>query len=408
MSDTTLVLNPGGLRVLSMRLLQPYRGVWLADCEIDPDQIALAPSSGKVSLSIGVPPAATLLGTIDPRGSGTFVEFAHLRVLGGGAGWDKPVRPQHYHSDGGLPSTVPISATATEVGEVANVLAPTPLGPDFVRTAGPASRVLEGQTSWWVDIAGVTQVGPRPPVVADPSLTVIRWDPATQVAEFTCDTLVLPGTVLVDPRIGGGQVTARDVEQTFDGRGSHGIAWCAVSSVSQLMNDLRSMVDEFSGRKYLAGYLYRVVLQNSLDGRLQLQAVNPTQGVPDTLPLSPWMGLSGASAKLTPGSLVRVTFLAGDASGPIVDSYQPGQLPIESTVDATAVVHIGPTAPQVELGGATAQPVIPALWGAGLVTALGALATSLSGFGPLAAAGGALATALGALPPGATTKTRAA
>jgi hypothetical protein len=217
--------------------------------------------------------------------------------------------------------------------------------------------------------------------------------------------------VLVDERIGGGSAIARDVEQAFDAGGSHGMAWCGLSPVAQLMGDLRSMVAEFSGRKYLSTYLYRVVLQNDADGRVHLQAIDPTEGIPDTLPLSLWTGLSGAKAKLLLGGTVRVAFVAGDPAQPLVDSYAPGLLPLESTIDASVSLHLGPTSPLVALAGGT-EALVPAPWGAALAAALatfaGAMGAASQGpLSPLKPAATALQTALGALPPAATIRVTA-
>jgi hypothetical protein len=412
---SSITLNPGAFDVVSMRVLSPYQGVWVADLELSPDILATAPSSGKVTITIGPalgPPLATLVGTIDPRGTGQFVEFYRVRVLGGGAGWDQPVTPQHYHSDGGLFAPQVFGVTAVEVGEVVATPIPISLGSDFVRTAGPASRVLDG-FDWWVDPAtGVTTVGTRLPAVADSTLEIVSWNPADQVAELHCETLILPGTILVDTRIPSSPVTVRDVEQTFDMHGSHAKAWCGASPEAQFMNDLRSAVVEFSGRRYLATYPYRVIVQNS-DGRLELQAVNPTDGVPTTLPISPWYGTPGASAKFTPGALVRVAFFHADPSRPIVDSYEPSLLPLEATYDASAILHLGPTAPSVQLAGGTGGPLVLATPYAGLLAALATFAGAMAAAatGPLAPMNGpatALGSALGVLPPAATRKTVAA
>jgi hypothetical protein len=140
------------------------------------------------------------------------------------------------------------------------------------------------------------------------------------------------------------------------------------------------------------------------------------RGVPDTLPLSPWTGVSGASAKLRLGSTVRVSFLDGDPSKPLVDSYEPGVLPIATTIDAdpiAGVLHLGPSVPRVELAGGTGGPLVLATPYAGLLAALAAFGASLGGSVPptppqVQAAGAALVTALAALPPPATTKTVAA
>jgi hypothetical protein len=332
-------------------MLAPWRGLPVFDLELDPDVLAVP--SGKVTLSIG---GVAVQGTVDPRGSGQFGELVYARILAGAGGWDKPIGVRHFHADNGVSSREVVQTTAVEVGETANVLSPITYPQDFVRGVGPASRVLDS-FDWWVGLDGITQVGSRPISKPDPSLVLVKHDPSMQIAELACDALVLPGTTISDPRLPDGAITVRDVEQRFDASGSHVLAWCGTSPVSQLLNDLQALVVKFSGRKFLATYLYRIVRQNS-DGRLQLQIGQPTDGLPDTLPIEPWTGLSGASAKYALGSMVRVSFFAGDPSRPIVDSYQPGALPLESTIDAApspagegGIVHIGASSKMVELAG---------------------------------------------------------
>jgi hypothetical protein len=415
-STVNLTGSTGTYPCVSARLLMPWRGVWVADLELalSAAQLLTPPSSGKVTITIvpgtpGAPPLATLVGTIDPRGTGVFAQLYRVRVLAGGGGWEQPVTPQHYHSDGGLFGAQVFGATAISVGEAVVTPIPVSLGNDFMRTAGPASRVLEG-LDWYVDPAtGTTMVGNRLPAVADASLEILTWDPAGQVAELVCEALVLPGTPLVDPRLPQG-ATTRDVEQLFDAAGSHVKAWCSTASVAQLTNDLRSLIQEFSGRKFLATYLYRIVLQDA-DGRLELQAVDTAAGIPDTLPLSPWTGVSGASVKYKLGSQVRVAFFEGAASQPIVDSYDPTSIPLQATYDATAAVNVGPSAATVALAGGAA-PVATGPWATQLMAALDALAMALSALttpplSPVGAAGAAFQTALGALPSPTTTKVQA-
>lgn len=401
----SIVVSPG-LRVLTLDLLQPYRGVWTADMSLDLSDPSTAPANGSpvtITVQPAVGPAAMLRGTVDPRGSGPFGDLYLLRVVAGGAGWDKPVRAQAYDSDGGVTNARVYGGTAQEVGERVVVQTPAVLGTHFERSAGPASRVLNNEM-WWVDPAsGATMVGSRSAATPDPSMTLIEWDPRTASAKLTCDTLVTPGTVISDSRIPSGPITVRDVEQRFDKDGSHVTAWCGSSAVTQLANDLLSMVLEMSGTKYLSPKLYRVVLQNS-DGRLQLQAVHPTEGFPDTMPITVY-GPAGWSARVALGSVCLVEFLYGDPTQPVVRDFAPST-PIESTLDATAVVHVGPSAASVALAGGS-TPLVPTPWASALATALAAFATGLNPT-TLVANGAALLTALGALPPSATAKVRAA
>jgi hypothetical protein len=80
-------------------------------------------------------------------------------------------------------------------------------------------------------------------------------------------------------------------------------------------------------------------------------------------------------------------------------------LPLQATLDASAQVNVGPTAPLVALGGGTVPLVLEPGFTA-LVSALQAFATGLNP-GSLASAAAALVTALTALPPAGTTKVKA-
>lgn len=320
-------------RALSVRLVTPWRGVWFADVDLDPDD-AKNPPSGVVTLTVG---AATLTGTVDPRGSGRFVSSVRLRIVGGGGGWDKPVSPQHFHNDAGVKSTEVYAATAGQIGETITDPAPVADGVDFVRSAEAASLVTS-DVDWYVDLAGVTQIGPRPAATPDKTLEILGFDPNTQRLDVTSDAIVLPGTTFTDARFDG-TLTARDVEQLFDTDGSRASIWCGVAEASRLASALESMVVHFSGRTYLRTYAYRFI-NDAGGGRLNLQAVDKEAGLPDVLPISVWPGMAGLSAKLTPSQTVRVAFLEGDPRQPIVVGFD-GNLPSSITVDATDTVKLG-------------------------------------------------------------------
>lgn len=401
---TTAALN--GMRAVSVRLLTPWRGVWTADVILDTTEVDL--TNGPATLVIGALPGpiATLQGTIDPRFTGVFVERPSVRVVGGAGGWDNTVTAQHFHADGGVVSTQVYQATAGQVGETVVDPLPQSLGFDFVRSAGPASRVF-ADVDWWVDALGVTHVGSRPAPPADPTLTVLSWDPAAQRAELTADSIIQPGAVLSDPRIGPNPVTVRDVEQTFDGSGTRATAWCSAMPVSRFMAALGTAVRELAGIAYLKLYRYRVVLEGG-DGRLQLQAVQPTKGLPDTLPLRVWTGMSGITSQLKLSSEVLVEFVSGDPAQPIVRGFSTEAMPVSTTIDATSSVLIGPSAGIVALAGGAGPLVLDGPY-TGLLSALATLANALAAMTvapltPIGTAGGIFKTALQALPSAATTK----
>lgn len=351
-----------GLRALSVRLVLPYQGVWIADIDLDPDVVLTVPPAGPAVITIGTPPVATLIGAIDPLFSGSFVAAAKMRVVGGFGGWSKSVPAQDFANPAGVLSPVVLVATGALVGEKVTVLLPKLLGAaKYSRSAGPARRVLDG-SPWWVDpTTGVTFVGaPRPPALPDPSLEVISWDPDTKTAELTCDALVLPGTPIVSTKIGESPVIVRDVEQIFHGSGSRVTAWCSTGAVSRLQVALTSMVRELARTAFLKVYPYRVVGPDPTDPsgkKLLLQAVGRdplTQAaspMPDQVPCEVYTGTSGTQAKVTPGLQVLVHFVNGEPGDPVILGFSTLVLPTELTLDALAAVHVGKTALAVEIAG---------------------------------------------------------
>lgn len=81
-------LTLGSTRVIRARLLIPWRGVPIVDCELDTDaNVAGLPTSGPATLSIATPVPSTVTGTLDPRGTGTWGPKASARLIAGeGAG----------------------------------------------------------------------------------------------------------------------------------------------------------------------------------------------------------------------------------------------------------------------------------------------------------------------------------
>lgn len=351
MTTPTLALN--ALSAITIRLLVPWTGVWIADVDYDLDTSGVVPT-GAATATIG---SATLTGTIDPRGSGRFAAAARARLVGGAGAWDQTVPPRAFHNDGGVSSTTVLQATAAEVGETISDPSPVTLGVDFERTAGPASRVLAGR-DWYVGFDGKTVAASRTLALPPSDMEILSWDPITARAEFAADSLVVPGMQLSDSRFDG-QKTIRDVEQTFTKDGARGFAWCADGGASRLVSALSSFVREKAGVAYLGPRRYRVVQQNS-DGRLQLQIVNKATGLPDILPITAWPGVPGVTSKPKLGSIVLVQFADSDPALPVVTSYGDGT-PISVTIDA-ATVKVGAGTSPVAKGDVLSE------WAAHVVT----------------------------------------
>jgi hypothetical protein len=332
-------LSINSIEVSSMRWLASWSGVWTAELLLNSDVVpsgrAVVASEEGISLS----------GSIDPDFSGSFGQRRYVRLIGGGAGWQKQVRSQHYHSDVGVQLAVVASTTAAEVGEVVTVLAPKVVGVDFARSgaedATAAQIFTDAGVDWWVGLDGVTRVGIRPPLPQPASLEVTAWEPELGTMRFTASALVEPGTVIVDDRFGTKVV--RSVEAEVTNGSVTGTLWVVNAapdigaSVSELVGGLAALAVEATRARFGRLYEYRVIAMAG--DRVEVQAVHTNDGVPDILPASVWAGISGYKAKLTPSSRVLVGFIAGDPRFPYVAAYEPpeadGWRPFELDLDAT-------------------------------------------------------------------------
>lgn len=376
------MITVNGLIVHTMRWLAGWSGPWVAEIDYAGD---VAPS-GKVA--IVSTEGLALVGTVDGDRSGVFGEKRQLRVVGGGDGWRKKVRAQHYHSDIGVNLAVLVSTTAAEAGEVAVVAIPKVLGVDFARSEKlTASQIFEDAgVDWWVGLDGVTRVGIRVPSVQPLSLQILDWHPSESTVSFTCETLVEPGTIVLDTRFGSKIV--REVDARIDGGSVSGTLWLAEAppkpgeTVNELVDAMGALARASTRAEYSRFYEYIVIAMSG--DRVELKCVNPSEGMPDILPGSVWAGASGYKATLTPSSRVLVGFRGGDPSRPFVAFYEPpeglGWRPVVLELDAVASLAIGAQAASVVIGSvAGAYPVArvtPAFaqWIAAVTVAINGLA----------------------------------
>ncbi len=399
-----------GLRAIAVRLSIPWRGMWSAEVTLDLDDVALIPTVGPALISVG---GMVLRGTVDPRGSGSFLNRASVRVIAGSGGWDKEVPAQHFaNPGGGLLSSLVYAATAPLVLEPPP-LDPLPklLGKHFARTKGPASAIFQDR-QWYVDpITGVVSVSDWLPLPQDPLWTIVDFDINQKRLSIISDNVILPGTLIADTRLGAKVLIARDVEQIFDANGSHAEVWVCDKPISRLQDALKSMVRSMGNTTYLKTYLYRFVLP--VGGELALQGI--TEGAPDLNPIAQWTGLSGISASLlgnaalAPATEIVVGFTGGDPTQPFLCAFSPLAKPLALTLDAVGPINFGaPISPMALAIGVQAQIValqaeIAAMGVAW--AALGALTGPIAGAMvlPIAApVAGAIAAGIVALAVGAT------
>lgn len=322
MTDTVFI-GVGSHRARAIVLRVANRGPWVAELDMV-DDVAL---TGAVELQFG---ALTLHGTVVPQQAGTFGEQTSLHVVGGGAGWGRQLPAKAYHNDAGVKARLLAEDAARDAGETLGSFVATPerIGLDYVRAAGTASATLEyaaATSPWWVDFAGVTNVGLRPEVeLPAKSYVLLNFEPATQVAELAVDDLsaLTVGSVISDERLGASLVV-RDFELTTkDNSPLRATVWCGGLNTEpgRLPGLLRAIVRRLGEGALHGCYRYRVATMLS-DGRCELQAVRTATGLPDLRPVLQWPGAPGLAPRLALGAEVLVQFIDSDPAQPVITHY---------------------------------------------------------------------------------------
>lgn len=355
---TSLQATVNGQRTTKLVLRRPWSGVWSVVADFDSRVDTL---TGPATVQIG---DVTLQGTFVPGLSGSFQIQSKVIIVGGKAGWRQVVGKDHEHSDAGIKARNLIGKLAGQVGEpLGTVSIESTVGPDYMRFTGPAARAMDqicGSLTWWVDDAGLTQVGTRPEVEVAGAYEVLDFDPRWMVATVTVDRVdqVVPGSILRN-RLDE-PVVVKEVEATIaNGKVRLECFGQAGVLTSRLRRDLQALIRHLVPElPYLGAIRYRIVKANPGDNRWWLQAVN--QGdYPDTLPI-PVRSFSGLKAEHAKGQIVLVQFVEGNPYDPYISGFaapdESGWLPETMTLDASDTVMVGPSADLVELGSGTEIP----------------------------------------------------
>jgi len=319
------MITCGGQPIERATIHIPYQGPWFADVSWLDD--APQVPDGKITLVVG---SVSFVGTIDPNQSGVFGDKRSARIVAGANGWSRSIKERGYSNDAGVKAstvaTDAANAAKETIGSFAGAV--THLGAHYDREFGPASRVIEDAArgaSWWVDYAGITHVGTRPNVPAPGSYTLLSYDPRSNLAVLSVDSVdaVTIGSALVDAQRLPTPVTVRQMEISIAPTSLRLRVWCGVKGESFFTQAMRSLVGRLTDQRLTGKFRYRVVQQNGTAVDLQWVKRSTALTVPPDMlrvPMAP--GISGAHAKLTNGCIVYVEFVDGMRDDPIITAFE--------------------------------------------------------------------------------------
>jgi len=299
-----------GIDIVSGSLAIPLVGMWTADVSIATDD----PETGPCTIVLG---NLTLHGTVyraDP-----FAGQTRARVVGGAAGWRKKLPAKPYGNPSGVNLSMVLNDVARECGETVSLPNDTSVGPFYARPNDLASFTLRTFCpAWYVDTAGVTQIGSWPTVTVASTFTAINQSPDEGVIEIATEDYAswLPGASFSSDTLDGTFQSYGSI-YTF---GSDGVFRLQVltsdSGQDRILGPLHTIIDQrVSGARFYGRYRYTI--SNPSTETVDAQPVDVTIGLP-ALNGVPLNSDSISSYKPPVGGECHIMFLDGKPTLPVV------------------------------------------------------------------------------------------
>lgn len=200
-----------GIPIQEAHITLPYFGIWHADIRLvsAASQSIIEQLSGPQTLNYD-----TMSLPCDVVRAITFVGGRGVRVVGsvntaGVVGrWATVVPGKQYHSAGGLSLSTVLMDVAAGIGEQVRLASDSVIGTDYIRTNGPASRVLNDLigVAWWMDPAtGIINTAARASTAITSNFTAHDVQGSSGIYHLSAETVAdwVPGRTFANTFVSG-------------------------------------------------------------------------------------------------------------------------------------------------------------------------------------------------------------
>ena len=305
------------LQIVAGSLMIPLVGAWTADLTLATQQAV----SGAATVVIG---NLTLQGTVyrsEPYGG-----QIKARLVGGAAGWRKPIPSQGYGTGGGVKLGTVLRDAAKACGETINVTNDTTIGNAFVRVAFSTSvagdvlwqMIAQGFIpAWYIAPSGVTQTKAWPASSVSTPFTVTDQKPDEGMVEIATEDYAswMPGCTFTNPLLSGTYASA-GVHYVWTGDGKFRFeVLTATGDGDRMLGPIQQVIQkELAPTRFFGRYAYTI--RNPSPATVDGEPVNPSLGLPDVqnVPIA-----ADSVSTYTPpdGGACHIMFLDGVPTAPI-------------------------------------------------------------------------------------------
>lgn len=322
------LVTANNVAVIAGSIMMPLFGVWTADLVIDqPDGTGFEPGT-QVTVMAG--DGLSLVGTVVPDRTGSYLDAVHVRLLGGAGGMASAATPKGYAQPGAYVRDV-LNQLASDAGETLsseiaqvlsnqNLVAWTTMQSNVSSALDSLLEIVAPNANWRITADGKLWVGDETWPLTQAQYQIITNDPKERTFDLGVDTFtVVPGIDL--DGVGG----VNRVEHTVTDGGIRSHVWTQIADEDRgLAGAVQALVrQEVAPLDFYAFYDAKIVKQSTDGNTVDLQPSDSR--LPGLSNVALRNGVAGTVCKVSPGAFVRLGWDNGDPTKPYAQTWGGGE-----------------------------------------------------------------------------------